>query len=44
MTFAKRVLATSPHKRSTPNTIVRMTSEVKAEITDTIVYLSTFSP
>ena len=44
MTLAKSVLATSPHKRSTPNTIVRIASEVNAEITDTIVYLSTFSP
>jgi hypothetical protein len=38
------VLTTSPHKRSTPKTIVRMTSEVQAEITDTMEYLITFSP
>src|SRR5580704_8149689 len=44
MMLAKRVLATSPHSFSTPNTIVRITSEVSAEMTDTIVYLTTFRP
>ena len=37
MMLANRVLTTSLHSRSTPNTMVRMTSEVSAEITDTIV-------